>query len=132
MTFVDVNDKNKKASLSVAVVIGKELGKKVLRLEVVAQGSVTGKVSDDTAQQIFRAEIKMSVSFNVNLPVVGSVMDCTIYAKIGITAAPNNVITAYGEIGRSISLLIAGAGAGVNVKGNTLNNQPNTWAFKSE
>ncbi|KAF4687013.1 hypothetical protein FOZ60_004631 [Perkinsus olseni] len=94
--------------------------------------SVQGKVSDDTAQKIFRAEIKISVSFNVNLPGFGSVMDCTVYAKIGITAAPNNVITAYGEIGRSISLLFAGAGAGVNIKGNTLNNQPNTWAFKSE
>ncbi|KAF4673764.1 hypothetical protein FOL46_006464 [Perkinsus olseni] len=149
LTFVDVNDKNKKASLFVDVVIGKELGKKVLRLEVVAQGSVTvwqmgegvslsivvsvqGKVSDDTAQKIFRAEIKISVSFNVNVPIFGSIMDCTVYAKIGITAAPNNVITAYGELGKSISLGIAGAGAGVNIKGNTLNNQPNKWAFKSE
>ncbi|KAF4681167.1 hypothetical protein FOZ60_012483 [Perkinsus olseni] len=149
LTFVDVNDKNKQASLYVAVVIGKELGNRVLRLEAVAQGTATiwqvgegaslsidvtvaGKVSDDTAQQIFKAEIQISVSFNVNLPVVGSVMDCTAYAKIDVTAAPNNDITAYGEIGRSISLLVFGVGAGVNIKGNTLDNQPNKWAFKSQ
>ncbi|KAF4650821.1 hypothetical protein FOZ61_011007 [Perkinsus olseni] len=149
MTFVDVNDKNKKAQLFLAIVVGKELGQSVLRLELVAQGSVTvwqmgegaslsivvsieGKVSDDTAKQIFRAEAKIAVSFRVNLPVVGSIMDITIYAKIGITAAPNNVITAYGEIGVSMSLFIAGAGAGINIKGNTLDKLPNKWAFKSE
>ncbi|KAF4682479.1 hypothetical protein FOZ60_010481 [Perkinsus olseni] len=149
MTFVDVNDKNKKAQLFLAIVVGKELGQSVLRLELVAQGSVTvwqmgegaslsivvsieGKVSDDTAKQIFRAEAKIAVSFRVNLPVVGSIMDITIYAKIGITAAPNNVITAYGEIGVGISLFIVGAGAGINIKGNTLDNLPNKWAFKSE
>ncbi|KAF4648709.1 hypothetical protein FOZ61_002301, partial [Perkinsus olseni] len=140
---------NKKASLFVDVVIGKDQGQRVLQLDVVAQGSVTvwqmgegvslsidvsvdGKVSDDTVQQTITAQIQIAVTFSVNLPVVGSIMDCTVYAKIGITAAPNNVITAYGEIGKSISLGIAGAGAGVNIKGNTLDNQPNKWALKSE
>ncbi|KAF4757901.1 hypothetical protein FOZ63_021569, partial [Perkinsus olseni] len=136
LTFVDVNDKNKKASLFVDVVIGKELGKKVLRLEVVAQGSATvwqmGEGFSLSIVVSVQGKIKISVSFNVNVPTFGSIMDCTVYAKNGITAAPNNVITAYGEIGKSISLLIAGACAGVNVKGNTLNNQPNKWAFKSE
>ncbi|KAF4687012.1 hypothetical protein FOZ60_004630 [Perkinsus olseni] len=133
LTFVDVNDKNKKAFLFVDVVIGKDQGQPVLKLEVVAQGSVTvARPRMIQQKNIFTAEMQISVSFNVNLPVVGSIMDCTVYAKIGITAAPNNVITAYGEIGASISLLVAGAGAGVNIKGNTLNNQPNTWAFKSE
>ncbi|KAF4654614.1 hypothetical protein FOZ61_008164 [Perkinsus olseni] len=149
LTFVDVNNKSKQALLFITVVIGKSQGQHVMRLGVVAMGTATvwqmgagvslsidvtvdGQVSDDTEKEIFTAQIRVSVSFNVNLPEVGSIMDCTIYAKIGITAAPNNDITAYGEIGTSVSLLIAGAGTGINIKGNTLDNQPNVWSFKSE
>ncbi|KAF4648651.1 hypothetical protein FOL47_002952, partial [Perkinsus chesapeaki] len=148
MKFYDVNDKNKAATLYLSLVIDKQLDK-VLRLDVIAEGTATvwqlgegvslsivvtiqGRVSDDTDKDTFIAECKISVSFCVNLPVVGTIIDVTIYAKLGITAAPQNVITAYGEIGVSVSLFLAGAGVGINIKGETLDHLANKWAFVSE
>ncbi|KAF4674609.1 hypothetical protein FOL47_009000 [Perkinsus chesapeaki] len=148
MKFYDVNDKNKAASLYIDIVIDKHLDR-VLRLDVIADGTATvwqlgegvslsivveiqGRVTDDTDKDTFIAECKISVSFCVKLPVVGTIIDATIYAKLGITAAPQNVITAYGEIGLSASILLAGAGVGLNIKGETLDHLANSWAFVSE
>mmetsp|Transcript_17092 Transcript_17092/g.14541 ORF Transcript_17092/g.14541 Transcript_17092/m.14541 type:complete len:113 (+) Transcript_17092:131-469(+) len=77
------------------------------------------------------AEIEIKATFNVNVPVAGSIINWSIWAKIGCTAAANNNITAYAEIGTSVSLLIAGAGVSVDIKGNTMDHLPNKWQFFS-
>ncbi|KAF4728234.1 hypothetical protein FOZ62_015267, partial [Perkinsus olseni] len=82
-------------------------------------------------KRTFAAEIEIKVTFNVNVPVAGSIIHWDVWAKVGCTAAPNNNITAYGEIGTSVSLWIAGAGVSIDVKGNTMDHLPNKWQFFS-
>ncbi|EER10062.1 hypothetical protein Pmar_PMAR007059 [Perkinsus marinus ATCC 50983] len=152
MTFVDVKDDKKSASLKVIIEIGKSDGAPVLNLSVKAEGcaivwqwgegvslnivvcisgSASGKDLLQPDKRTFKAEIEIKVTFNLNLPVVGSIIHWSIWAKLGCTAKPNNVITAYGEIGTGISLLLAGAGVSVDIKGNTMDNVPNKWQFFS-
>ncbi|KAF4649403.1 hypothetical protein FOL47_002118, partial [Perkinsus chesapeaki] len=101
-----------------------------LSIVVCISGKASGK---DLLQpdRSFAAEIEIKVTFNVNVPIKGSLIDWTITAKVGCTAAANNNITAYGSIGTSISLWVAGAGVSIDIKGNTMDHLPNKWQFFS-
>mmetsp|Transcript_4075 Transcript_4075/g.3661 ORF Transcript_4075/g.3661 Transcript_4075/m.3661 type:complete len:83 (+) Transcript_4075:306-554(+) len=47
------------------------------------------------------------------------------------TAKPKNEITAYGSIGTSVSLHIAGADVSIDIKGQTVDHLANKWEFVS-
>ncbi|KAF4651183.1 hypothetical protein FOL47_000601, partial [Perkinsus chesapeaki] len=79
----------------------------------------------------FAASIGAIISFDVNLPVIGSIIDFTISGEIGMTAAPNNTITAYGTIGVSHSIPIAGASIAFDLTAATADHLPNKWEFSS-
>ncbi|KAF4663533.1 hypothetical protein FOL47_005708, partial [Perkinsus chesapeaki] len=79
----------------------------------------------------FAASIGASISFDVNVPDIYGVIDCTISGEIGITAAPNNTITANGTIGVSQSILIAGASISIGLSAATADHLPNKWEFFS-
>ncbi|KAF4653817.1 hypothetical protein FOL47_010281 [Perkinsus chesapeaki] len=83
----------------------------------------------------FFAEVEVKVTFNVNLPVIGSIINWSLWAKLSCTAAANNDITVYGAIGTDVAIDIlgfgGGAGVSVDIEGRTLDNLPNKWEFFS-
>ncbi|KAF4646472.1 hypothetical protein FOL47_006172, partial [Perkinsus chesapeaki] len=102
MTFVDVNDDNVSAHLTLSIEIQKSEGSPVLNLSVEAGGCavvwqygegvslnivvcITGKASGKDLLQpdrSFAAEIEIKATFNVNVPVAGSIINWSIWAKI--------------------------------------------------
>ncbi|KAF4685839.1 hypothetical protein FOZ60_005987 [Perkinsus olseni] len=152
MKYTDVVNPDITAHLSLSVSLKKEADAAVLDLEfeaggcavvfqfgegvslsinVCIYGKAGGKSLLQPDKRTFYGEAGVSVSFNVNLPTVGNVINWTIEAKIGCTAKPHNDISAYGMIGTSVSLKVAGAGVSLDIKGNTVEHIANKWEFNS-
>ncbi|EEQ98580.1 hypothetical protein Pmar_PMAR003901 [Perkinsus marinus ATCC 50983] len=152
MTYKDVLNPDITAHLSLSVSLKKTSDAAVLDLEFEAGGCavvfqfgegvslsinvcIYGKAGGKSLLQpdnrTFHGEAGVSVSFNVNLPTVGSVINWTIEAKVNCTAKPHNEISAYGMIGTSVSLKVAGAGVSLDIKGNTVEHIANQWEFAS-
>ncbi|KAF4684930.1 hypothetical protein FOZ60_007112 [Perkinsus olseni] len=72
-----------------------------------------------TSSFSFDAAIGATVTFGLNVPVLGTLIEFTIVGEIGCTAAPKNVVSAYGKFG------IAGAGIELDLIGNTAENALN-------
>ncbi|KAF4712380.1 hypothetical protein FOZ63_012606 [Perkinsus olseni] len=72
-----------------------------------------------TSSFSFDAAIGATVTFGLNVPVLGTLIEFTIVGEIGCTAAPKNVVSAYGKIG------IAGVGIELDLIGNTAENALN-------
>ncbi|KAF4685954.1 hypothetical protein FOZ60_005888 [Perkinsus olseni] len=73
----------------------------------------------DDSSFSFDAAIGATVTFGLNVPILGTLIEFTIVGEIGCTAAPKNVVSAYGKIG------IAGAGIELDLIGNTAENALN-------
>ncbi|KAF4684330.1 hypothetical protein FOZ60_007991 [Perkinsus olseni] len=148
----DVNKPGRVAELALAVSLSLAPDNKnlVLDLSVKASGcavvwelgegisiSITvcltakGGVHYSNSTLSFAASVGASISFDVNLPVIGSIIDFTINGELGCTAAPNNTVTAYGKIGVSHSVLIAGASITFDIVAATADHLPNKWQFSS-
>ncbi|KAF4697250.1 hypothetical protein FOZ60_009874 [Perkinsus olseni] len=152
MTFVDVNNPDITAHLKLAVSLKDTDGSAVLDLSFEAGGCavvfqvgegfslsinvcITGKASGENLLQAdkrtFSGSVELTVSFNVNVPVAGSIIHWAITAKLGVTAKPQNDISAYGSLGTDVSLWIAGAAVSIDIKGNTVSHMANRWEFVS-
>uniref|UniRef100_A0A7S3UQ73 Uncharacterized protein n=2 Tax=Oxyrrhis marina TaxID=2969 RepID=A0A7S3UQ73_OXYMA len=152
MTFVDVNNPDITAHMKLSVSLKKGDDGAVLDLNFEAGGCavvfqlgegfslsinvcITGKASGESLLQpdkrTFSGSVELKVSFNVNVPVAGSIIHWAITASLSVTAKPHNDITAYGSLGTDISLWIAGAGVSIDIKGNTIDNMANKWEFVS-
>ncbi|KAF4664931.1 hypothetical protein FOL47_004884 [Perkinsus chesapeaki] len=152
MTYKDVVNPDITAHLSLSVSLKKDADAAVLDLSFEAGGCavvfqfgegvslsinvcISGKASGTSLLQpdkrTFYGEAAVSVSFNVNLPKIGNIINWTIEAKISCTAKPHNDISAYGMIGTSVSIKLAGAGVSLDIKGNTVEQIANKWEFVS-
>ncbi|EER18960.1 hypothetical protein Pmar_PMAR018424 [Perkinsus marinus ATCC 50983] len=152
MTFVDVTNPDITAHLKLGVSLKDTDGSAVLDLSFEAGGCavvfqlgdgfslsinvcITGKASGENLLQpdkrTFSGSVELKVSFNVNVPVAGSIINWAITAKLSVTAKPKNEITAYGSIGTSVSLHIAGADVSIDIKGQTVDHLANKWEFVS-
>ncbi|KAF4718056.1 hypothetical protein FOZ63_015577, partial [Perkinsus olseni] len=152
MTLPDVHNPRRKAQLSLSVALAFHPEKKnlALSLSVEASGcavlwelgegisiSITvclagkGGVKYDNSTLSFEAFIEASISLDLNLPVVGSIIDATIIGRIGCTAGPENTVTAYGKLGVSHSVVIAGASIMFDIVASTVDHLPNKWEFSS-
>ncbi|EER14067.1 hypothetical protein Pmar_PMAR020848 [Perkinsus marinus ATCC 50983] len=148
----DVNKPGRVAELylAVALAVGPDNKNIAIDLSVTARGCATiwqlgegisititvcltakGGIHYANSTLSFAASVGVSVSFDVNLPVIGSIIDFTISGEIGCTAAPNNTVTAYGKIGVSHSVLVAGASIYLDFVAATADHLPNKWQFSS-
>ncbi|KAF4681146.1 hypothetical protein FOZ63_021605 [Perkinsus olseni] len=152
VSFTDIHKPSVKAHLSLSVSLKKGSDALVLNLEFEAGGCalvfqygesvsltitvcISGAGSGQSLLQpdnrTFHGEVDASVRFDLNLPKVGSVIHSTIEAKVGCTAKPHNVISAYGVISTGIDIKLASAGVSLDIKGNTVAHLANEWVFVS-
>ncbi|KAF4663832.1 hypothetical protein FOL47_005541 [Perkinsus chesapeaki] len=100
-----------------------------LRITLCLTASGSGQYSSGTGA--LAASVGASVSFSVRAQIIGSIIDFTLSAEIGLTIAPKNVVTVYGKIGVSHSTLIAGASIAFDMTIATADNLLNRWEFSS-
>ncbi|KAF4705661.1 hypothetical protein FOZ63_024733 [Perkinsus olseni] len=148
----DVQNPNRVAQLYLYVALAFNPGNKTLALalSVKASGcavvwelgagisiSITvcleakGGVKYNNDSLTFAALIEATITFDVNLPAIGSIIDFTIVGQIGCTAAPKNAVTAYGKLGVRHSTFIAGASIIFDIVASTVDHLPNKWEFSS-
>ncbi|KAF4685005.1 hypothetical protein FOZ60_007057 [Perkinsus olseni] len=152
MTYKDIKNPAFSAHLSLSATLQKDGDELVLDLEFEAGGCalvfqygegasltitvcIHGKAGGESLLQpdkrTFYGETGIDVKFYVNLPVVGSIINWTISAKVGCTAKPKNVISAYGSIGTQASAKLAEASVSIDLRGNTVDHIANKWEFNS-
>lgn len=152
VTFVDVQNNDNSAHLTLTALIAKTEGSPALNLTVDGGGCATvwqygesfsinvvvcmfGQASGNDLLQpdnrTFTANIDFNVTFNVDIPVQGSIIHWAVEGKVNCTVAPKNVITVTGSLGTTVNLWVAGASVSIDIKGNTMDNEPNKWQFFS-
>ncbi|KAF4697577.1 hypothetical protein FOZ60_004449 [Perkinsus olseni] len=95
--------------------------------------SASGSIHNihDKASRSISASIGMSVSISLNLPIIGSIVDVNLSGGLGCRAAADNTISAFGRIGVSSEIVVAGASIFLDINARTVDNLPNRWHFSS-
>ncbi|KAF4662783.1 hypothetical protein FOL47_006052 [Perkinsus chesapeaki] len=101
-----------------------------LNIAVCIAGSGDGKSLLQPDKATYRGTASISVSLNLDVPIVPTI-SVSIEGGLATQGAPHNNITASAYLKLSRSLLIVGADMWVEVIGHTLNHKINTWEFET-
>ncbi|KAF4651973.1 hypothetical protein FOL47_011316 [Perkinsus chesapeaki] len=150
MGFQDVNQRHNNAHLNISVYYSSEgsvlnfsfdgggcavvwqMGVSFanLNIAVCISGSGAGKSLLQPDNATYRGAASISVSFNIDVPIVPTI-SATIEGGLKVQGAPHNDITASAYLKLSRSLLVVGADMWVEVVGNTVDHKINTWEFEA-
>ncbi|KAF4659942.1 hypothetical protein FOL47_007375 [Perkinsus chesapeaki] len=150
MGFQDVNQRQKHAHLNISVYYSSEgsvanfafdaascavvweLGVSFanLNIAVCIFGSGSGKSLLQPDKRTYSGEAAVSVSFNIQVPVLPTI-SITLKAGFKVKGAPHNDVTATAYLELSVGFIVVGADMGVSIVGNTVNNKINTWKFEA-